>query len=255
MTDGSQVQQPLLVIDKITVSYPNRRKIPVLSEFSLCVPEGQFLAVIGPSGCGKSTLLHAIGGFARCDSGSMRLNGALIEKPSIEVGFVCQQYALFPWLTVEANIAFGLRSRKLSDAESRAIVHRLLETIGLVSERKNYPEQLSGGMQQRVALARAMAPRPAMLLLDEPFSSLDTETRQRMRDLLLRLWKETRTTILFVTHDIEEALLLSDEVVMLERDGVPPSTVPVPFPRPRERTCEFLATLGTITQHYGVLAK
>jgi ABC-type nitrate/sulfonate/bicarbonate transport system ATPase subunit len=255
MNDILPARDPLLVFDQLTVSYRNGSSTPVLDKFSLKIEAGKFLSVVGPSGCGKSTLLHATGGFIKPSSGAIHLGGELIQGPSLRVGFVSQRYSLFPWLTVEDNIAFGLRSQGRPDDEMRAAVDRLLEVIGLTSQRRYYPEQLSGGMQQRVALARAMAPEPPVMLLDEPFSSLDAETRQRMRELLLRLWTEHQTTILFVTHDIEESLLLADRVLLLEGKSGPARTLEVPFPRPRAHSLPliepFQKLVETISQHYG----
>ena len=255
MNNLSLAKELLLVFDNLTVSYPNGNNIPILKEFSLELELGKFLAVIGPSGCGKSTLLHATAGFIKADYGDIRLRGQLISEPSLNVGFVSQRYALFPWLTVQGNIAFGLQSKSLPDDEISQIVNNLLEVVGLTAQRNYYPEQLSGGMQQRVALARAIAPEPPLLLLDEPFSALDTETRQRMRELLLRLWNEHQMTILFVTHDIEEALLLADKILLLEPKGGAGSIMDVPFLRPRKYTMvhskPFQNMVERISHYYG----
>jgi len=259
MGDIPPSSMPLLVYDQLTVSYPNARNTPVLKQFCLKIEAGTFLAVVGPSGCGKSTLLHTTAGFIRSDSGSIRLRGQLILQPSLQVGFVSQRYALFPWLTVEDNIAFGLRSQKQSEKVISETVNHLLDVIGLKAQHAYYPEQLSGGMQQRVALARAMAPKPSVLLLDEPFSALDSDNRQKMRDLLLRLWMEHGTTILFVTHDIEEGLLLADRVLMLEHKGGSACTLDIPFLRPRGQnllhTEPFQLMIESISRHYGMSAE
>jgi ABC-type nitrate/sulfonate/bicarbonate transport system ATPase subunit len=255
MSDAPSPRDPVLVFDRLTVSYRNGTKIPVLNEFSLELKTGEFLAVVGPSGCGKSTLLYATAGFIKPDNGSIRLKGRLILEPSLQIGFVSQRYALFPWLTVEDNIGFGLRSQEQNNLKTRQTVDHLLEVIGLRAQRAYYPEQLSGGMQQRVALARAMAPNPVVLLLDEPFSALDSHNRQKMRDLLLHLWTDRGTTVLFVTHDIEEALLLGDNVLMLEADAAQAHTLRVPFPRPRLHTLlrdeAFRSLLNSISRQYG----
>ena len=224
---------PLLVFDQVTLGYPGTRTLPVLNDFSLTVDAHTFVSVVGPSGCGKSTLLHATAGFIPPLSGSIRLLGQPIEAPGLDIGFVSQRYALFPWLTVEENVAFGLRSQQRPDSDIKEIVSGLLQTVGLDGRRSYYPEQLSGGMQQRVALARAMAPHPRLLLLDEPFSALDTQTRRRMHELLLQLWRQHSTTILFVTHDIQEALVLADRLVMLTTMQGEAKTLDVPFARPR----------------------
>jgi ABC-type nitrate/sulfonate/bicarbonate transport system ATPase subunit len=255
MNDLYPINEPLLVYNQLTVSYLSKGiRTTVLDSFFLKLESGKFLAVVGPSGCGKSTLLNATAGFIMPDSGSIHLKGQLVSKPSLQIGFVSQSYVLFEWLTVEENIAFGLQSKKLPDKEIRQTVSSLLEVIGLTEQRGYYPSQLSGGMQQRVALARAIAPEPPVLLLDEPFSALDSETRIRMRELLLRLWTEHGTTILFVTHDVEEALILADRVLMLEKNGSPVSTMDVPFPRPRPHsiihTEQFQSMAEKILFHY-----
>jgi len=247
--------KPLLVYDQLTVSYLSKGiRTTVLDRFSMKLEAGKFLAIVGPSGCGKSTLLNATAGFIMPDSGSILVEEQLVSKPSLKIGFVSQSYVLFEWLTVEENIAFGLQSKKLLDEEIRNTVSSLLEVIGLTEQREYYPAQLSGGMQQRVALARAIAPEPPLLLLDEPFSALDSETRIKMRELLLRLWTEHRTTVLFVTHDIEEALILADRVLMLEKKSNAINTIDVPFTRPRPHaiihTVEFQCMAEKILFHY-----
>lgn len=238
MSGAFSAHEPLLVFDDVTIAYANGTITPVLERFSFAVEKQVFLAVLGPSGCGKSSLLHAAAGFIRPTAGTIRMKGKSISEPSIEIGFVSQRYALFPWLTVESNIAFGLRSQNRTETEVLECVDSLLDIIGLTTQRRYYPDQLSGGMQQRVALARAMALNPPLLLLDEPFAALDAETRRRMQDLLLRLWGERATTILFVTHDVEEALLLADRILLLTASRGPSRMVDVPFTRPRQRGLE-----------------
>ena len=228
--------------------------LTVLKDLSFEIASGAFLAVVGPSGCGKSTLLHAIAGFIRPTRGSVRLGEMLIVEPTSQIGYVGQSYALFPWLTVENNIAFGLRPKKLGQHAQRLIIDHFLEVIGLTQYRDSYPRQLSGGMQQRVALARAMAPDPRVLLLDEPFSALDPENRRNMRDLLLQLWKDQGTTIVFVTHDVEEGLLLADEMLLLKQNSGTAKSIKIPFPRPRAdglaRTSEFARLLALISDNH-----
>lgn len=238
MSDSASEQ--FLVFENVTIAYQNGSTVPVLERFSFTLEAGVFLAVLGPSGCGKSSLLHATAGFLRPAAGSIRLKGKAITRPSVMTGFVSQHYALFPWLTVESNIAFGLRSESRPEAEIAESVDRLLDVVGLAARRHYYPDQLSGGMQQRVALARAMALNPPLLLLDEPFAALDAETRRRMQDLLLHLWAERATTIMFVTHDIQEALWVADRILLLTAGGQI-RTIDVPFPRPRQRGLESAA--------------
>lgn len=255
MSNSLPSRDALLVFDKVSIAYPSRHPVPVLDNFSLQVSAGTFLTVVGPSGCGKSSLLHCTAGFLRPLSGAVLLGRKPILEPTLEIGFVSQRYSLFPWLTVEANIAFGLRTQKRPEDEVHHAVDHLLDVIGLTTQRHYYPEQLSGGMQQRVALARAMAPKPPVLLLDEPFSALDAENRQKMRDLLLLLWMQDGTTVLFVTHDIEEALMLGDKVLMLKPTGGLSATLDVPFQRPRARKLpysdEFQGLADSISRNYG----
>jgi len=247
-----------LVYDKLTVSYVSGsvKKI-VLKEFSFKVERGKFIAIVGPSGCGKSTLLNATAKFIKEDSGTILLDGQAIKKSSLDIGFVFQNYALFDWLTVEENIGFGLKFTNLTKSEKKVTVEKLLRDIGLIEQRKYYPAELSGGMQQRVALARSIAPKPKVLLLDEPFAALDTDTKIKMRELLLQLWRVHGTTILFVTHDLEEALFLADRVVIIQGvDGIA-GTIDVSFPRPREfsivYTTEFRGLVENIANKFRTL--
>ncbi|MEI7867984.1 MAG: ATP-binding cassette domain-containing protein [Candidatus Methylumidiphilus sp.] len=245
---------PPLIFEDVTIAYSNDH-LPVIANFSLIVEAGSFWAIVGPSGCGKSSLLHATAGYIRPVSGSICIGRHPILEPSLQVGFVSQRYALFPWLTVEENIVFGLRSQNLSEQIVQNSLEHLLEVIDLRSKREYYPEELSGGMQQRVALARSMAPNPPVLLLDEPFSALDTINRINMRKLLLRLWSENQTTILFVTHDLEEALLLADKLLILNTSRESMISMDIPFPRPRHlemtHSEAFHNLLKTTSAHFG----
>lgn len=254
MSVGGEHRDVILSYERVSISYSGDEKRAVISSFSFEVFKGEFLAIVGPSGCGKSSLLHATAGFLAPVSGMIRLGSEVISGPSTRVGFISQRSSLFPWLSVADNIAFGLRVQERNSAETAGVVDELLRTIGLSEDRFKYPEQLSGGMQQRVALARALAPDPQTLLLDEPFSALDTDIRQRMRLLLLQLWNVRGTTVLFVTHDIEEALLLADRVLMLDVKQSEPKLVEVPYPRPRSQdlvhTPEFQDLHQTIAAHY-----
>ena len=232
MSDASQPICSILEIDSLTVRYKNSDSVPVLSNVSLKIVAGELLAIIGQSGCGKSTLLHTVAGFIKPDSGRVMLNGRPHTEPSIQIGFISQRCSLFPWLTVEDNIAFGLRSQRTPEDQIQNTVNSLLKIVQLDDRRHYYPDQLSGGMQQRVALARSVAPEPAVLLLDEPFSALDSEIRKRMQDLLLQLWDQHRTTMVFVTHDIDEATTIADRILVLSQFDAP-RAVKVPFSRPR----------------------
>lgn len=205
-----------------------------LAPTSLTLEPGSFTSLVGPSGCGKSTLLNILAGFVRPTTGTAELDGVTIEGPAPERGVVFQNYALFPWLTARGNVETALKRHIRSRPERRAAAQRYLESVRLGEGARRYPAQLSGGMQQRVALARALAAEPTLLLMDEPFGALDATTRRRTQELLLEIWEKRRTTVLFVTHDVDEALVLSDTVhVMSPSPGRIVSTLRVTSPRPR----------------------
>jgi NitT/TauT family transport system ATP-binding protein len=194
--------------------------LPALSAVDLEVGEGEFVSIVGPSGCGKSTLLYILGGFIRADSGVIEVGGKAVTGPGTDRGVVFQEYALFPWLTVTQNIRYGLEMTGVARREREETVRRLVRTIGLEGFEHRFPRELSGGMKQRVAIARTLAYDPNILLLDEPFGALDAQTRETMQDELLRLWQATRKTVVMVTHDVNEAVYLSDRVlVMSQRPG------------------------------------
>lgn len=220
----------------------NDNKLETLNDFSLCVREGEFLSIIGPSGCGKTTLLRLLAGLDIPNSGKLKISGHEIKAPDPERGYVFQQGSLFPWLTVEKNIAAGLKARGVYN-EQKADVARYIELIGLNGFEKAYPHQISGGMAQRVAIARALINRPSALLLDEPMGALDSFTRADLQDKLLELWKQDGTTMILVTHDVDEAIYLSDRIViMTPRPGKISDILDVHLPRPRQRgDADFLA--------------
>jgi NitT/TauT family transport system ATP-binding protein len=194
--------------------------LPALSAVDLEVAEGEFVSIVGPSGCGKSTLLYILGGFIRADSGAIEVGGKPVTGPGTDRGVVFQEYALFPWLTVTQNIRYGIEMTGVARREREETVRRLVRTIGLEGFEHRFPRELSGGMKQRVAIARTLAYDPGILLLDEPFGALDAQTRETMQDELLRLWQATRKTVVMVTHDVNEAVYLSDRVlVMSQRPG------------------------------------
>jgi NitT/TauT family transport system ATP-binding protein len=196
---------------------------------------GEFRVLLGPSGCGKSTLLRLIAGLDRADAGEVLVNGAPVHGPGKDRGMVFQKYTSFPWLTVTGNIAYGLKINGIPEAKRKEIVAQLIQEIGLSGFEDAYPETLSGGMQQRVAIARTLALRPAVILMDEPFGALDAQTRSEMQQLLLKVWDETASTILFVTHDVEEAIYLADRIfIMSAHPGTIIEDVQVPFDRPRD---------------------
>ena len=205
-----------------------------LQATDLDVAENEFITILGPSGCGKSTLLRIVAGLDRPTAGEVRLDGHRIEGPGADRGMVFQSYTLFPWLTVLDNVCFGLRERGMPRAEQLELAHGFLAKVGLKGFADHYPKQLSGGMQQRTALARALANRPRMLLMDEPFGALDHQTRELMQELLLGIWEAERTTVLFVTHDIDEAVFMGSRVVVMSaRPGRIKLDRPVDLPHPR----------------------
>jgi len=225
-----------LEIEDVTLRFTPRKGKPVtaLDGISLEVAENEFSVIVGPSGCGKSSLLRLVAGLARPTEGTIRLSGAPITRPGSDRGMVFQSYTLFPWLTVQKNVEFGPKVRGL-DAEARAATaRRFISEVGLDGFENAYPKQLSGGMMQRVALARALANDPEILLMDEPFGALDSQTRSLMQELLLRIWEHAKKTVLFITHDIDEAILLGDHVyVMTARPGRIKERIEIDIPRPR----------------------
>jgi ABC-type nitrate/sulfonate/bicarbonate transport system ATPase subunit len=205
----------------------------VLEEINLSVTEGEFVCLLGPSGCGKSTLLNIVGGFLQPAAGTVTIDGEPVSGPDPRRIFVFQERGVFPWLTVEENIGFGLFRQ--GDAEKRARIAHYVQLVGLRGFEKSYPQELSGGMKQRLEVARALAVNPDVLYLDEPFGALDSITRLQMRRELLRIWQAEKKTILFVTHDIEESVQLADRVVVLSaRPGRIRRIVDVDIPHPRD---------------------
>ncbi|KQV54066.1 MULTISPECIES: ABC transporter ATP-binding protein [unclassified Duganella] len=213
----------------------DNREVVALRDINLQIPQGQFVCLLGPSGCGKSTLLNAIAGFSLPSSGEITADGQLITGPGPERGMVFQEYALFPWMTVEKNIAFGLEVKGMAQAEIKQRVDQLLSMLSLSDFRNRYPKDLSGGMRQRVAIARVLALDSPIMLMDEPFGALDALTRRNLQDELLRIWSELKKTIIFVTHSIEEAIYLADRiVVMTYRPGTVKRDMIVELPRLRD---------------------
>jgi NitT/TauT family transport system ATP-binding protein/sulfonate transport system ATP-binding protein len=201
-----------------------------LERIDLAIADNDFLCILGPSGCGKSTLLRIVAGLEAPSTGRVLLDGQAVERPGPDRGMVFQSYTLFPWLTVRENVLFGARARE-------SVADELILRVGLRGFENHYPKQLSGGMQQRTALARALANDPKILLLDEPFGALDNQTRALMQELLLGIWEADRKTVLFVTHDIEEAIFMANRVaVMSARPGHIKSIVPIALPHPRHYT-------------------
>jgi len=208
-----------------------------LSDISLTIEDGAFVSILGPSGCGKSTLLYIVGGFVPPTRGAAKMKGRAIRGPGPDRGPVFQEFALFPWKSVLGNVMYGPRQQGVKHAEAEAQSRALIEMVGLKGFEDFYPKELSGGMKQRVALARTLAYHPEVLLMDEPFGALDAHTRTRLQNDLLSIWERDRKTVLFVTHSVEEAVFLSDKVVMMTRSpGRIRQIVDIDLPRPRRRT-------------------
>jgi NitT/TauT family transport system ATP-binding protein len=213
---------PQIAIDRVSHVYrpPRGRPVLALQDVSLEVRTREFLALLGPSGCGKSTLLYLIGGFLPVERGAINVNGETVKAPGPDRGIVFQHFALFPWKTVRDNILYGLERQSMAKAERAARAQQFIEMVGLTGFEDSFPSQLSGGMKQRTALARTLAFDPSILLMDEPFGALDAQTRHLMQAELLSIWHRTPKTVIFVTHDVQEAVYLADRVaVMSARPG------------------------------------
>ncbi len=222
-------------IQHVSLTYTRgKQTVQAVQDVTLTIHPGEFVALLGASGCGKSTLLNAVAGFLKPTQGEILVDGEPVTAPGIDRGMVFQQHALFPWKTVEENVAFGLKMRGVPSYERQAQVRTFLHLVGLEDVTQAYPAQLSGGMQQRVGLARVLINQPRVMLMDEPFGALDAQSRVLMQELLLHLWHEVRTTVLFVTHDVDEAIFLADRIaIMRARPGRLKQELEVPLPRPR----------------------
>jgi ABC-type nitrate/sulfonate/bicarbonate transport system ATPase subunit len=230
------------------------QEILALQDIDLEVGHAEFLTVIGQSGCGKSTLLNVIAGFEQVSAGSIEIDGKPVTRPGPDRGVVFQEYALFPWLTVYQNIAFGLREQRIPTPERDTRVREQIEIVGLLGFEARYPHELSGGMRQRVAIARVLVTDPKSLLMDEPFAALDAQTRSLMQQELLAVWQRNQRSVIFITHNIEEAIFLGDRVVvMTPRPGRIKSIVSIDLPRPREVTStefnEYRRKVTHLLQH------
>jgi ABC-type nitrate/sulfonate/bicarbonate transport system ATPase subunit len=247
---------PRLDIEGVSRVFPGVRSgapTRALEPTSLAVEDNDFITVLGPSGCGKSTLLRIVAGLDQPSTGQVTLDGAPVRKPGPDRGMVFQSYTLFPWLTVRENICFGLREKGMAAKAQEETAAHFIDRVGLRGFEHHYPKMLSGGMQQRTALARALANDPKILLLDEPFGALDNQTRALMQELLLGIWESERKTVLFVTHDIEEAIFMANRVaVMSARPGRIKSDVRIDLPHPRHYTIkttpEFSAYKARLTE-------
>jgi ABC-type nitrate/sulfonate/bicarbonate transport system ATPase subunit len=231
---------PLLEVENVGYTYSGLTPTHALESLSLEVKQSEFVALLGPVGCGKTTLLRIFAGFLHPTKGSVRCAGATIDGPGWQRGYVLQEEAIFPWMTVRENIEFGLLAKGLEPAARRNVSDELLGLIGLSAFEAAYPKELSAGMSKMVEVARVLATDPSILLLDEPFGALDAQTRARMQDALARLWEQRRKTVLFVTHDAEEALYLADRIVVLsQRPGRVKAHFAVDIPRPRSLETRF----------------
>lgn len=229
--------EPKIVIENLHKSFPKGRgeTLNVLDGLNVTVQPREFAVLLGPSGCGKTTLLRILAGLERQDSGTVLVDREPIEAPSKKRGMVFQSYTSFPWLTVLENVLFGLQLTDQSKEEQEDTARRYIKLVGLQGFERSYPNQLSGGMKQRVAIARTLAVDPDILLMDEPFGALDSQTRSLMHELLLNIWERDHKTVLFVTHDIEEAVFLADDIYLCSaRPATIKSEIKVKFPRPRD---------------------
>ncbi|WNY23548.1 Aliphatic sulfonates import ATP-binding protein SsuB [Methanimicrococcus hongohii] len=227
-----------LVIENLSKKFKkDNTEVLALDDIDLTVNSGEFVTILGPSGCGKTTLLRIIAGLETYSGGTATLDGEAIKGPGPKRGMVFQEYSLFPWKTVLGNVMFGpqMQGFSKSEAESKAMTY--LNLVGLSEFKNSYPYELSGGMKQRVAIARALANEPEIILMDEPFGALDAQTRNNLQNELLRIWEEEKRTIIFVTHSVDEAVFLSDRIVILsKRPGTIKKIIDVSIPRPRDRT-------------------
>ena len=235
----------ILSIKDLHKTFPKEDgEMVAIDEFNLDVEEGEFVCILGPSGCGKTTLLRMIAGLESPTSGELLLNGTQISKPGSDRGMVFQEFALFPWRSVRKNIEFGLEIKKIAPDERRVISQKFIDLVGLNGFENYHPNKLSGGMKQRVGIARALANNPMILLMDEPFGALDAQTRNLMQKELLRIWKETGKTVIFITHSVDEAVYLADRIIVLTTR---PSRIKEVFEirseRPRDRASVEFANL------------
>lgn len=234
-----------LSVKNLTKKFPkDDQYLVAIDDFSLEVEDGEFVCVLGPSGCGKTTLLRIIAGLSTQTSGTIEVNGIPVEGPGPDRGMVFQEFALFPWRTVQKNVEFGLELKKMGSKERLRIASHYIDLVGLKGFEGSYTYELSGGMKQRVGIARALANEPAILLMDEPFGALDAQTRNLMQKELLRIWQETKKTVIFITHSVDEACYLADRIVVLTtRPGRIKEIFNIDWKRPRDRASLEFANL------------
>jgi len=235
---GTRLPPTKLRIKNITKNFETKsNKLHVLDSISLDVKEKEFLTIIGPSGCGKTTLIRIIAGLETPTSGRIILDETEIHKPSKKIGYVPQEYSLFPWKNTKENIRFGLKLQGVKKADAEKKIEELLDLIGLSEFREYYPKNISGGMKQKIAIARALAIDQTLLLLDEPLISIDAQNRNKLQDDILKIWKKSERTIVFITHNIDEAVYLSDRIIILSPlPATVKEIIPITLERPRNRT-------------------
>ncbi|TAL15896.1 MAG: ABC transporter ATP-binding protein [Aquabacterium sp.] len=244
----------LIRVERLQVRFEaGGKQVQAVDDVSIRVEPGEFVSIIGPSGCGKSTLLNVVAGFLPASGGTVLVDGQGIHGPGADRGVVFQQYSLFPWMTVRRNVEFGLKMKGVQRAMRESAARTLLSIAGLLAFENHYPDQLSGGMKQRVGIVRALATSPQVLLMDEPFGALDAQTRVVMQEILTNMWQKLRISVLFITHDIDEAVFLSDRIyVMTARPGRIKAEIPVNLPRPRTAAMtagpDFLGLVQQIKQ-------
>lgn len=240
-SSGAEKPPSKIVVNEVSkVFTPHGSVVTALSGIDLSISDGEFVSLLGTSGCGKSTLLRIIAGLETATSGSVSVDGRVVDRPGADRGMVFQAYTLFPWRTVLRNITFGMEQRGVRRRQAMAAAQEYVELVGLSGFEDVYPSSLSGGMKQRVALARALAADPQVLLLDEPFGALDMQTRESMQDLLRQVWERTHKTVVMVTHDVDEAVLLSDRIViMVGQPGVVRQTIDVELGEQRDAETRF----------------
>ncbi|MCZ7657588.1 MAG: ABC transporter ATP-binding protein [Xanthobacteraceae bacterium] len=238
-----RASRPMIAIDAVSKEFETKggQRHLAIDDIGLAVADGEFVSILGPSGCGKSTLLYIVGGFVPPSRGSVTVGGKPVTGPGPDRGPVFQEFALFPWKTVLGNVMYGLQQQGVGRTQARERARALLAMVHLEGYESFYPKELSGGMKQRVAIARTLAYRPSILLMDEPFGALDAHTRTRLQNDLTEIWERDRKTVLFVTHSVEEAVFLSDRVVVMTRSpGRIKEIVTIDLPRPRDRVTLLL---------------
>jgi NitT/TauT family transport system ATP-binding protein len=243
--------EPLIKIENVNKTFKGvHGDVEALHHVSLNIEKNEFICIVGPSGCGKTTLLNILAGLESYDSGSVTMNNEPIIGPGIDRGVIFQQYALFPWLTVRKNMEFGLKYKKYSAKEKKEIINHYMDIVGLTEFANSYPKELSGGMKQRVAIARGYATSPKVLLMDEPFGALDAQTRAQLQEDLLKTWEGEHKTCFFITHDVEEAVLLGQRVVLMSaRPGKVKDILDIDLPYPRNQETKILPRFNEIKNH------